>query len=128
MVPGRTPESVGQTRAPPGPEPRAWRAGQTRRAVAPAPAGVRASGGPPSVPVCARAASNATTARELLGRGLAPHQPQDRRGVGRAVGVLAHSGMFPCFFGGRVSRLVRSRPQRLGDLDAGSCGGMTAST
>jgi len=46
----------------------------------------------------------------LLGGRLTADQPQRRWGrlVGARVRVAAHSGMFPCFFGGRVSRLVRS--------------------
>ena len=57
---------------------------------------------------------------ELLRRGVALDDLQDR---------LGHSGMFPCFLGGRVSRLVRSSAQRPDDLRRGSRDGvMTAST
>ncbi len=60
---------------------------------------------------------------DLLGRGIALHEEQ-----GSAVLVLAHSGMFPCFFGGRLSRLVRSsRRARMISVRV-SCGWITAST
>lgn len=55
--------------------------------------------------------------REFLGRHIALDDAQNRRGclgdfVGWDVALLSwgvHSGMFPCFFGGSVSRFVRSR-------------------
>jgi hypothetical protein len=40
---------------------------------------------------------------ELFSSGLAPNDAQ-----GRTLLRLGHSGMFPCFFGGSVSRLLRS--------------------
>lgn len=61
--------------------------------------------------------------RQLLGRQVAADHPQHRRdrccgrllgGVGRRRRLVAHqSGMFPCFLGGSVSRLVRSRRSAL---------------
>ncbi len=51
---------------------------------------------------------------DLLGRRVAEHlDGLPRRLLGRGV-VNHHSGMFPCFFAGRVSRLVRrARSARL---------------
>jgi len=40
---------------------------------------------------------------QLLRRGLTADDAKRRRGL-----RLTHSGMFPCFFGGSVSRLFRS--------------------
>ena len=60
--------------------------------------------------------------RELLGRGLAPDDPQQR------TLWLAHSGMFPCFLGGSVSRLLPSTRSALVTCTRVCDGGMTAST
>ena len=53
-----------------------------------------------------------------------------RAGSGwRGAGVgAAHSGMFPCFLAGRVSRLERSRRSARTTSVRVSCGAMTAST
>ena len=46
--------------------------------------------------------------RELLGGGLATDDPQHDAGLGvPGARVAAHSGMFPCFFAGSDSRLLR---------------------
>src|SRR4051794_9367155 len=75
---------------------------------------------------------------QLLRGGVALHDPQQRGPLvarapctGRACRDLvatAHSGMFPCFFGGRVSRLVPSSRSALTTSSRVSCGGMTPST
>lgn len=53
--------------------------------------------------------------REVLGRQLAVNHPQQWRcgGCWRGFGFVAHSGMFPCFFGGKETRLVRSKRNAL---------------
>ena len=59
---------------------------------------------------------------ELLGRRLACDDPQQR------TELLTHSGMFPCFLGGSVSRLF-ARTRRAFVTCTRVCeGGMTAST
>ena len=48
---------------------------------------------------------------DLLGRGVSADETQRRPSAPLVSGGLlvgAHSGMFPCFFGGRVWRLLRS--------------------
>jgi hypothetical protein len=57
---------------------------------------------------------------ELLGGGLAAHDAEE--------GALAHSGMFPCFLGGSVSRLFASTRSALITWIRVCDGGMTAST
>jgi hypothetical protein len=59
---------------------------------------------------------------ELLGRGFALDDPQQR------AGLLTHSGMFPCFLGGRVCRLFASTRSALVTWIRVCDGGMTAST
>ena len=59
----------------------------------------------------------------LRGRGAA-HHPQERGGFGRA----GHSGMFPCFFGGRVSLLLRSSRRARAISRRVDEGSITAST
>ena len=50
---------------------------------------------------------------DLLSRGIAVLDP-DRRDNRLGARRVAHSGMFPCFFGGRLSRLVlRARSARM---------------
>ena len=51
--------------------------------------------------------STASSGGDLLGGGVTADQPQ-RRLVGNDVVGCHQSGMFPCFLGGSVSRLVRS--------------------
>src|SRR5207248_5036764 len=62
---------------------------------------------------------------EFVRRRLTAYDTQQRSlGVRRAV---AHSGMFPCFFGGSDSRLLRSARSALMTCTRVSLGGMTAS-
>ena len=63
---------------------------------------------------------------ELLGGGIALHDAEERRG-----GLLVrrrHSGMFPCFLAGRISRLERSSRSALTMSSRVSWGEMTPST
>jgi hypothetical protein len=61
---------------------------------------------------------------DLLWGGVASDQAQ-----GRSWGSwIGHSGMFPCFLGGRVSRLVRSARKAFATYDRVYDGGMTEST
>ncbi len=70
--------------------------------------------------------------RELFGREVALDDPEHglpnrfERLIG--WGVVAHRGMFPCFLGGRVWRLVRSIRSDLMTSARVSFGSMTAST
>lgn len=63
--------------------------------------------------------------RDLLGCRVAADHPQIWLGHGVRFG---HSGMFPCFLGGRVSRLVRSKRSTRVISTRVSCGLITAST
>jgi hypothetical protein len=57
---------------------------------------------------------------EFLCGGLTTHDSKQ--------GALAHSGMFPCFLGGSVSRLLASTRSALVTCTRVCDGGMTAST
>jgi hypothetical protein len=57
---------------------------------------------------------------ELLGGGLAPEHPEE--------GTVGHSGMFPCFLGGSVSRLLASTRSALVTCTRVCDGRITAST
>ena len=57
---------------------------------------------------------------ELLGGGFTADDSEE--------GVVAHSGMFPCFLGGSVSRLLASTRSALVTCTRVCEGGMTAST
>ena len=59
---------------------------------------------------------------ELLGGRLPADDGEER------TAFLTHSGMFPCFFGGRVSRLFASTRSALVTCTRVCEGGMTAST
>jgi len=74
---------------------------------------------------------------QLLSGRLTLDHPQHRHGrflsalVGSLIGgrpVAAHSGMFPCFFGGSDSRFVRSSRSDRTTSARVSCGWITAST
>ena len=62
------------------------------------------------------AATSSAVASPLTMRSRGGLDRLDRRG---SLGGLGHSGMFPCFLGGSVSRLEAQQPQRPDDLDAG---------
>ncbi len=53
--------------------------------------------------------------------------PLTIRSSGGGPGLVGHSGMFPCFFGGSVSRLEASRRSARTTSMRVSCGVMTAS-
>src|SRR5690606_8820623 len=70
---------------------------------------------------------------ELVGREVAADQAHVRcvgshRSGGRGAGGGGHSGMFPCFLAGRVSRLVRRARRARATWMRVSEGSMTAST
>lgn len=58
---------------------------------------------------------NRHESREVFGREFAVNHPQQRccGGVSAGLVVGTHSGMFPCFFGGKDTRLVRNRRSAL---------------
>jgi hypothetical protein len=69
--------------------------------------------------------------RDLLGRRFPPYDLQEWLGGLFARGiseVFCHSGMFPCFFGGRVLRFSRSARSAFTTCARVSDGLMTAST
>ncbi len=79
---------------------------------------------PPPRPVAA--ATAVTSAASSSGVGSpAVHDAEQGRSLVRWR--LAHSGMFPCFLGGRFSRLVRSSRSALMTSRRVSAGRMTAS-
>jgi len=72
--------------------------------------------------------------RQVLGGRLAGDHPQSRPGCGRCrrwarpAAAGTHSGMFPCFFGGNVSRLPRNARSALITYERVWDGGITEST
>ena len=87
-----------------------------------------AGGAGASAPRRIRAASTTLSAASSTSVGV----PRTTRNSGSAASVArvcaGHSGMFPCFFGGSVSRLLRSSRSTRVISARVSCGAMTAST
>ena len=70
--------------------------------------------------------------RELFLVGITAHDADEVAGVDRGAGLdgwgVTHSGMFPCFFGGRLARFVRSARSARTTCRRVCDGSITAST
>ena len=113
----------------PGQAPGAWaldnRAAQRRAPRRPAGLWCPAAG---SALWCAGGSQHGEQRSELLRAGFASHDANGLRLGGSIAASRVHRGMFPCFLGGRLSRLVRSSRRALMTSRRVSAGAITAST
>jgi len=113
----------------PGQAPGAWaldnRAAQRRAPRRPAGLRCPAAG---SALWCAGGSQHGEQRSELLRAGFAAHDANGLRLGGSIAAGRVHRGMFPCFLGGRLSRLVRSSRRALMTSRRVSAGAITAST